>query len=118
MYLYMQQLLQLEQCRRGGEVEVAAQLRGVQSPLVASQWRFFLQHHPDKQFSGYVLTGITQGFRIGFDYRKAECSPVLSNLVSADNNPEVVTKYLEEEAILGRITERIIIFLGDLQENY
>ena len=80
MYPYTQHLLQLEQC--WGEVAVAAQLKRAQSLLMASQWWSFTQHHPDKQFSTYVLTGLTQGPVQNWHWAcRAECCPALSSVV-------------------------------------
>ena len=72
------------------------QLRRVETSLVAAQWAGLLQGHPDKQFSEYVLSGIVNGFRVGFDYAEAECCSVQLNLLSADTNQEVVSRYLQE----------------------
>ncbi len=86
------QLLQLDQYRRQGRVP--DELKRVESPLVVSQWSSLLKDHPDKQFAQYVLTGIAEGFRIGFDYVRAECRSAQSNLRSAESNPDVVATYL------------------------
>ena len=57
-----------------------------------SQWRGALAQHPDDQFQRYILGGIEQGFRIGFDHS----SPLVStrrNLPSASNQPVVIDCY-------------------------
>ncbi len=100
-YPYTHQLLQLDQCRRQGQVP--DELKSVESPLVVSQWSSLLKDHPDKQFAQYVLTGIAEGFRIGFDYVWAECRSAQSNLRSAESNPDVVETYLQEEVALDRV---------------
>ncbi len=66
----------------------------VNTPLVASQWEEALRLHPDAEFVKYLLRGITQGFRIGFDYRRCECRQAVANMTSADDNPTVVDEYL------------------------
>ena len=70
---------------------------------MASQWTSLLRGHPDKRFTQYVLAGIADGFRVGFDYARAECRSAQSNPLSADSNPEVVSRYLQEEVALGRV---------------
>ena len=62
-----------------------------------------LQEHPDKELVEYILHGILDGFRIGYDYRKAHCVPAKLNMVSAVTNPQVAAAYLQEEVALGRV---------------
>ena len=61
-----------------------------------------LKDHPDVELAWYLLAGITEGFRIGFDYTHTRVS-AKSNLSSAEQNPEVVRAYLQEEVDLGRV---------------
>ena len=55
------------------------------------------------------MSGIKEGFRIGFDYEKASCKPPKCNLLSAETNPDVVIAYLQEEVTLGRILDLLQI---------
>ena len=102
----MSQLLQLDQCRRIGSVP--AILQKVTIPLKYEEWQRMLQSHWDQALVQYILSGIREGFRIGFDYGKVSCKPAKCNLLSAEMNPDVVTAYLQEEVALGRV-------LGPLQ---
>ena len=52
---------------------------------------------------GYVLSGIRDGFRVGFDYSKYTCVSAKANLRSAGENRQVVEDYLKEECAQGRI---------------
>ena len=61
------------------------------SPLVAKRWAALLDTHPDKEFVTYILQGVTNGFRIGYDYSK-KVKKASSNLLSATQNPEVISK--------------------------
>lgn len=61
-----------------------------------------LKDHPDVELAQYLLAGITEGFRIGFDHTHT-CVSAKSNLLSAEQNPEVVRAYLQEEVDLGRV---------------
>ena len=72
------------------------------SPLRPHTWRQALQSLPDRAFAEFLLRGITEGFRIGI------CSDrhLLSSgriLRSADDNPQVITTYLDREVELGRL---------------
>lgn len=100
-YPYTHHLLQLEQCQNPGYMP--EDLRRVESPRVLSQWSALLKGHPDSQFVHYVLTGIRDGFRVGFNYAQVVRHPAKSNLFSADSKPVVAARYLAEEVALGRI---------------
>ena len=39
----------------------------VNSPLILSQWQQELYHHSDKRYTKYILQGIEEGFKIGFN---------------------------------------------------
>ena len=40
----------------------------VTTPLFASEWKKALTKHTDRQFIDYIIPGIRDGFRIGFNY--------------------------------------------------
>ena len=70
------------------------------TPLQVEAWEAGLAAHPDRQFAEYILRGLRQGFRIGFDRAKT--------LVAATSNmaiphEDVVQNYLEREVSLGRM---------------
>ena len=65
-------------------------------------WQPFLDSHPDKQFDCYVGLGLTEGFWIGFD-RSLLLKPSRGNQQSVNNDPEVVTEYLNAEIKAGRL---------------
>ena len=66
------------------------------------EWNKVLETHPDYEFRAYILNGIRNGFRIGFD-RSIACHPAATNMKSALENAEVVREYLSKEISLGRI---------------
>ena len=88
----------------GGEVYVHPQ----QAPNLLStkleEWRWVLQDHPDREFVGYILSGIAAGFEIGIE-RKVQLVRARRNLPSAEAHMEVVEAYLEKEAAAGRIKQ-------------
>ncbi len=66
-----------------------------------------LQAHPDQIFAGFILRGIDQGFRIGFDSKRVKLKPRPLNMPSADEHPEVVGKYIQEEMEKGRVIPKL-----------
>ena len=66
------------------------------------EWRWALQDHPDRDFIGYILSGIAAGFEIGVE-RKVQLVRARHNLPSAEAHTEVVEAYLEKEVAAGRI---------------
>ena len=59
--------------------------------------------HPDREFVEYLLQGIREGFRIGFNYQECVCKPAAGNMKSASENPGVVEEYLANEREAGRL---------------
>ena len=45
-------------------------LSRINTPLVVDEWERFL-NHPDREYGDYLLRGMKEGFRIGFQY--ADC---------------------------------------------
>lgn len=102
-YEYMEDLLQLHSMQRPKPVEVPPVLMGNSTPLREEEWRARLQEHPDTRLKDYVLRGIQEGFRVGYDYRNHKCKRVKDNLRSALEHPDVVCKYIAEECADGRL---------------
>ena len=99
-YQYTENLLALDQCcPQPGKVSVQERLEGVYSPLVVHRWEQMLVHHPDRRFTEYLLSGIKDGFRIGFCRSGADhsSSSARKNMYSTLDHPEVVRVYLSEE---------------------
>ena len=46
--------------------------------------------------------GIQRAFRIGFDWKERLCKPPKRNMLSAEQNPEVVDAYLTKEVAASR----------------
>ena len=71
-------------------------------PLPVSAWRAYLANHPDQTFATYILNGLKDGFRIGFD-RTRPLRSSRRNMKSALENKAVVDAYIDEETRLGRL---------------
>ena len=93
--------------RRGDDTAVPSWLRRVATPLIWREWDRDLSNHPSLEFREYILGGIKNGFRIGFN-RRANCRSASRNLHSAVENAAVVREYLAKEVPLGRIVGPIV----------
>jgi len=100
-YQYMEDLRRLDSCRPRQQ-SVPTWMMGVITPLKWRAWEVALARHPDHQFRDYIVNGIKDGFRIGFDYNR-KCKPIGKNMRSAKQNPTVVTDYLLTECAAGRV---------------
>ena len=72
----------------------------VRTPLRVNAWQEMLADHPDRRLVEWVVRGIQQGFRVGYqcDLRQAR-----QNLSSVRQHPEVVRGYLDKEREAGRV---------------
>ena len=75
----------------------------VTTPLKWETWARALQAHPDRDFVAYIVEGLRDGFRIGFNYAGHTCNPAKRNMLSASQHPAVIDEYLREECGLSRI---------------
>jgi len=70
-------------------------------PLDVSNWNKLLADHPNWPLVDFFITGITEGFRIGFKEQSTPLKSAKWNLSCALQYPETVEKYLSEEIALG-----------------
>ena len=75
-------------------------LLGVFTPLHVDRWESLLAQHPDRYYMDYILTGIKEGFRVGFE-DVAPLSSARRNMHSATENFQVVSEYLAAEMSRG-----------------
>ena len=101
-YPYSSQLAQLESHSPASPPFLPTILLEITTPLRAQVWESELQDHPDPHFVSYVVSGIKQGFRIGFD-RNSHLAPSPTNMASAIGHPQVVDDYLHQELLLNRM---------------
>ena len=101
-YRYMGDLRRLEGTTGANTSDLPRQLREIVTPLQVVEWERALNKHPDQEFAAYVINGIRNGFRVGFDRRYVSRS-AKRNIISAERNPEVVDKYLQKEQGAGRV---------------
>ena len=72
----------------------------ISTPIDSSILHKYLQSHPDKNFTNYLLNGLKQGFHTGIQELPSttlECK----NLLSASSQPEVTTQLIQSEVEKG-----------------
>ena len=99
-YRYRADLAALDACRPGGPLAVAR--APVRTVLTVPKWTSALQVCPDAAFGSYIVRGLTEGFRIGYDYQQRR-GRGRRNLASAAAHPREVDAYLTEELARGRV---------------
>ena len=61
-----------------------------------------LATHPDRDFANLVVTGIREGFRVGYDYSHT-CKKSPKNMQSAREGWTAINEYMAQECAEGRI---------------
>ena len=62
----------------------------ITTPMKAEVWEVELRDLQDKTCAQFVLKGISEGFRIGFQHDTHQCSSANRNMQSALSHPRVV----------------------------
>ena len=104
-YLYTPHLVALDQCKPEYSQDLPDVMRHIQTPLVWESWKAALSEHPNRNYTEYLLSGIKNGFRIGYSHTTCKCRAARGNMVSTLENPEVVDEYLTKELQEGRIAD-------------
>ena len=65
------------------------------SPLQLDQFWAELGHHSNESAIAYVVSGLRDGFRIGFDPTLVSLQSASSNMRSASEHPSVIDSYLQ-----------------------
>ena len=84
-------------------VLVPATARLIQTPLVIPKWTQALQAYPLKSLAAFFLTGITSGFRVGYNRPRRPLTSAHKNLEGALLHPDVVEDYLAAEVLSHRV---------------
>lgn len=95
-YKYTEDLLSLAKYLPHSEGSLLKVWSGVKTPLKVAAWGKALESHPDQIFAEFLITGMQEGFRIGFD-RRQELRSAKRNMKSANDNPLVVEEYFQKE---------------------
>ena len=100
---YTADLLALARCRPWKSLPLPHHLSRVTTSLKLRAWETALRQHPDREFVDFLLQGIREGFRIGFNYQEHVCKSAAGNMKSVKENPGVVEEYLANEREAGRL---------------
>ena len=101
-YQYTQQLKRLASRKLPPGPPLPHYTTDIVSPVVISFWHEHLRHHPDHYFSQLILSGLKNGFSIGFK-PKSQLRSATTNLISAREHPEVVSVYIQDEVSRGHM---------------
>ena len=113
MYKYTADLLALDQCRPLPDTQCTHKYRaGITTPLRWEGWEHALRLHPDRQFVHYIVSGLREGFRVGFNYSRS-CSGRVANMPSAREHPQVVRENIATECAEGRILGPLVASWAD-----
>ena len=102
-YVYMADLLELERCVPQEPRAIPPSLEAVVTPLRLPVWSSELRAHPDVEFARFIVRGLEQGFRVGFEYGNHTCTSAKRNMLSAVQHPQPIDKYITKERQAGRI---------------
>lgn len=97
-YTYLRDLLEFEE---RVELQCPVAWPVCPSPIKLANWDKFLQSHPDQKFAAYIHSGLSNGFRIGFDRQGPRLRSAGQNHPSASSNPLVVREYVRKEVSAG-----------------
>ena len=98
----MEDLLALDHCKATPDTWHVPLQNGsyIVTPLGWVELDEALNH---QQFRAYVVSGLRQGFRVGFDYAHSGCQRASSNMHSAREHAQVIREYLAVECSEGRV---------------
>ena len=71
--------------------------------LQLDQFQADLCHHPDESAAAYVISGIWDSFRIGFEPSLVSLKSASLNMQSFSEHPSVIDSYLQNEVSFGRV---------------
>jgi len=86
------------------KLRVPAEASKIISPFIVDNWRVMLAKYPNKSLVDFFISGIQEGFRIGFTPCNIRIKSAKRNLNCAVEHPDVVESCLAEEVELGCIS--------------
>ena len=75
----------------------------ITTPLNAKNWALILSTHPNQELVQFFITGISEGFRIGFKSLPKPLKSAKHNLQCALQHPDTVSQYLPDKIAHQRI---------------
>ncbi len=83
MYPYTEQLLALSRQQATHPCKLPPHLCDIVTPLSLTAWAQSLHSHPDKGFTNFVIAGLANGFRIGFNPSLVSLGSSLQHAISS-----------------------------------
>ena len=102
-YAYTADLLALQACINPTPPPLTPALSCITTPLITDNWSAYLAPHSDRDYVQYIINGINNGFRIGFEYSTVKCMSSNSNHPSANDHPAVISTNLQQEVRKGHL---------------
>lgn len=91
-------------CRPAQPTVITPALAPIVTPMHWQTWKLALTNHPDQEFADLVVSGVRDGFRIGFNYTHLPLTiSCKRNMKSAYDHPRIVSEYLQQELAQGHI---------------
>ena len=95
-------LLQLDAHRPQPPESYDPHLGAIPTPLNIEAWSQCLIRHPDQKFPKYIITGLNNGFRIGYDWSRPRlCAK--ANMPSVKAHPAIVQQFIDSELREGHM---------------
>ena len=85
------------------DIIVPLEAQHIATPLLPLEWGHLLATHPNRKLVAFFLQGLTEGFRIGYDYTSNTLKPAKTNMESALSHTAVVEDYIHKELTLSRM---------------
>ena len=82
---------------------VQPEAQQITTTLIAQQWSLLLATYPDQDVAAFFLQGLTNGFRIGYQYGDNQLKSATRNMASALSHPTVIEEYIKDELSLSRL---------------
>ena len=73
----------------------------IQCSMPVEAWAACLSDHPDRAYCDYLLSGVREGFRIGYQQDQMCCWSTSASMQSAAVRSEVISSFLEAEVQAG-----------------
>ena len=88
-YPCIDHLKQLESCRPlyNTDTMIPPTALAIVTLLPTHRWKEELSLHPDQEIDSYIVTGLSNGFHIGYQYHRSAPVSASSNMLAAVRNP-------------------------------
>ena len=85
------------------DIMVPLEAQHIATPLLPLEWSHLLATHPNRKPVNFFLQGLTEAFKIGYDYTSNTLKPAKTNMESALSHTAGVEDYIHNELTLSRM---------------